>query len=114
MPEDSSRIAAKTAVRTAVITGASAGFGAATAQALAGAGFHVFLGARRLDRLQEVAAPLGERATALPLDVTDPVSVAAFAARLPDRLHLLVNNAGGAHGLDRIESAREEDWQWMW
>jgi NADP-dependent 3-hydroxy acid dehydrogenase YdfG len=100
--------------RTAVVTGASAGFGAATAQALAGAGFHVFLGARRLDRLQEVAAPLGERATVLPLDVTNPESVAAFAARLPEQLHLLVNNAGGAHGLDRIESAKEEDWEWMW
>jgi NADP-dependent 3-hydroxy acid dehydrogenase YdfG len=100
--------------KTAVVTGASAGIGAATAQALAGAGFHVFLGARRLDRLAEVASPLGGRATALPLDVTDPEGVAAFAAGLPERLHLLVNNAGGAHGLDRIESAKEEDWEWMW
>jgi NADP-dependent 3-hydroxy acid dehydrogenase YdfG len=106
--------ASNDSIRTAVVTGASAGFGAATAQALAGAGFHVVLGARRLDRLREVAAPWGERATVLPLDVTDPGSVAAFAARLPERLHLLVNNAGGAHGLDRIESAREEDWEWMW
>jgi len=106
--------AATDSARTAVVTGASAGFGAATAQALAGVGFHVFLGARRLDRLQEVAAPLGDRATALPLDVTDAASVAAFAAHLPERLHLLVNNAGGAHGLDRIESAKEEDWEWMW
>lgn len=98
--------------RTAVITGASAGIGAATARVLAGAGFQLILGARRLDRLQEVAEPLG--AAAFPLDVRDAESVAAFAARVPDRLHLLVNNAGGAKGLDRIEAARDEDWEWMW
>jgi NADP-dependent 3-hydroxy acid dehydrogenase YdfG len=100
--------------RTAVVTGASAGIGAATARALAGAGFHVILGARRRERLEEVATPLGDRATVMPLDVTDPESVAAFVARVPERLHLLVNNAGGAHGLERIESAKEEDWEWMW
>jgi NADP-dependent 3-hydroxy acid dehydrogenase YdfG len=98
--------------RIAVVTGASSGIGAAAARALAGAGFHVFAGARRLDRLREVAEPIG--ATALALDVADPESVAAFAAALPSAVHLLVNNAGGAHGLDRIENARDEDWQWMW
>ena len=101
-------------IRSAVITGASAGIGAATARALAEAGFHVILGARRLERLEEVAVPLGDRATVVPLDVTDPASVASFVARVPERLHLLVNNAGGAHGLERIESAKEEDWEWMW
>ena len=70
------------------------------------------LGARRLDRLREVAGPLG--ATALELDVTDAGSVAAFAAQLPAAIHLLVNNAGGAYGLDRIEDARDEDWIGMW
>ncbi len=98
--------------KTAVVTGASSGIGAATARALAGAGFRVFVGARRLDRLQEVAAPIG--ATALPLDVTDAESVAAFVARLPSQVHLLVNNAGGAQGVDRVETARDEDWRWMW
>ena len=100
------------AKKTAVVTGASAGIGAATARALAGAGFSVVLGARRLDRLREVAGPLG--ATALELDVTDAGSVAAFAARLPPAIHLLVNNAGAAYGLDRIEDARDEDWIGMW
>ncbi len=100
--------------KTAVVTGASAGIGAATARALAEAGFHVILGARRQGRLEEVAAPLGDRATVVPLDVTAPESVAAFVARVPERLHLLVNNAGGAHGLERIESAKEENWEWMW
>jgi NADP-dependent 3-hydroxy acid dehydrogenase YdfG len=98
--------------KTAVVTGASSGIGAATARALAGAGFRLILGARRLDRLREVAEPLG--ATALALDVTDAESVAAFASRLPSAIHLLVNNAGGAHGLDRIETARDEDWRRMW
>jgi NADP-dependent 3-hydroxy acid dehydrogenase YdfG len=98
--------------KTAVVTGASAGIGAATAQALAGAGFQLFLGARRLDRLREVAAPL--KATALPLDVADAASVAAFVERLPPRLHLLVNNAGAAFGVDRIAAATDEDWRAMW
>jgi NADP-dependent 3-hydroxy acid dehydrogenase YdfG len=98
--------------KTAVVTGASSGIGAATARALAGAGFRVFIGARRLDRLREVADPIG--ATALPLDVTDEAGVAAFTAALPAAVHLLVNNAGGAHGLDRVENARDEDWRWMW
>lgn len=98
--------------KTAVVTGASSGIGAATAQALAGAGFELYLGARRLDRLREVAEPLG--ATPLELDVRDPESIAAFVSRLPGAVHLLVNNAGGALGLDRVEVARDEDWIWMW
>ena len=83
-----------------------------TARALAGAGYRLILGARRLDRLREVADPLG--ATALPLDVRDPASVEAFAAQVPPELHLLVNNAGGAHGVERIEEAKDESWETMW
>ncbi len=98
--------------KIAVVTGASTGIGAAAARALAGAGFRVFAGARRLDRLREVANPIG--ATALQLDVTDAASVASFAAQLPSAIHLLVNNAGAAYGLDRIEIARDEDWLRMW
>lgn len=103
--------------KTAVVTGASSGIGAATARALAAAGWHVFLGARRQDRLQEVAesiAKAGGQATAIVLDVTDNDSVDAFAARLPDALHLLVNNAGGAQGAERIDAALEDKWRWMW
>jgi NADP-dependent 3-hydroxy acid dehydrogenase YdfG len=97
--------------KIAVVTGASAGIGAATARALAGAGFRVILGARRLDRLREVAGPIG--ATALPLDVRDAESVHSFVAQVP-QLHVLVNNAGGAWGVDRIADARDEDWITMW
>jgi NADP-dependent 3-hydroxy acid dehydrogenase YdfG len=102
------------AEKIAVVTGASSGIGAAAAEALAGAGFRVFLGARRRERLDELAAKIGEAATALELDVTDPASVAAFVGRLPETVHLLVNNAGGALGLDRIEDADEERWRIMW
>jgi NADP-dependent 3-hydroxy acid dehydrogenase YdfG len=98
--------------KTAVVTGASSGIGAATAQALAQEGYQLWLGARRLDRLREVAEPLG--ATALSLDVTDAQSVAAFIQQLPSVVHLLVNNAGGALGLDRIEDASDDSWRTMW
>ncbi|WP_335989189.1 SDR family NAD(P)-dependent oxidoreductase [Glycomyces sp. MUSA5-2] len=97
--------------KTAVVTGASSGIGAATARALAEAGFDVVLGARRADRLAEVAAEFG--GTALPLDVTDEQSVADFAAKI-DRCDILVNNAGGAFGLDSIAGADLDLWQRMY
>lgn len=95
---------------TAVVTGASSGIGAATARALAKAGFHVVLGARRVERCEAVAAEID--GTALALDVTDPASVAAFAAAIPEA-KLLVNNAGGAKGLEPVADADEDDWRWM-
>lgn len=94
-----------------MVTGASAGIGAATARRLAAEGFDLVIGARRLDRLREVAGPIGARA--LPLDVTDTASVEAFAAEVGD-CRVLVNNAGGALGLDPIASADEEQWRWMY
>jgi NADP-dependent 3-hydroxy acid dehydrogenase YdfG len=96
---------------TAVVTGASSGIGAATARRLAAEGFDVVVGARRVDRLRAVAEPIGARALAL--DVTDAASVAAFAAEVgPCRV--LVNNAGGALGLDPIEAADVEQWRTMY
>lgn len=97
--------------KTAVVTGASAGIGAATARALAREGFRVVVGARRMERLQALAEEIDGRA--LPLDVTDRDSVASFTGEI-EELHLLVNNAGGALGLDRLEDAVEERWQRMY
>lgn len=97
--------------KIAVVTGASAGIGAATAVALVDVGYQVVLGARRLDRLQEVADACGGRA--LTLDVTSADSVAQFCEGI-DEVSLLVNNAGGALGTDTIADADESRWQQMW
>jgi NADP-dependent 3-hydroxy acid dehydrogenase YdfG len=97
-------------MKTAVVTGASSGIGAATARALAGDGWRVVVGARRLERLEELAAEIGGEAGRL--DVTDPASVAEFCAAL-DEVDLLVNNAGGALGVDPVEATDEEKWRQM-
>ncbi|KXX56458.1 SDR family oxidoreductase [Rhodococcus sp. IEGM 248] len=97
--------------RIAVVTGASSGIGEATARTLAEQGFHVVIGARRLDRLEKIAEDIG--GTALELDVTDQDSVDAFSAVLP-RVDVLVNNAGGAKGLATVAEADLDDWRWMW
>ena len=96
----------------AVITGASSGIGEASAHRLAAEGFDVVLGARRLERLHDVAAAIGGSARALPLDVTDTDSVERFCAEVPD-CRLVVNNAGGALGLAPVAEADEESWRWM-
>ena len=93
--------------RVAVVTGASSGIGAATATRLAAEGFDVVLGARRMDRLTELAAAIGARA--LPLDITDADSVAAFAGAL-DRVDVLVNNAGGAFDASPVAEADLDSW----
>lgn len=106
------RIAALPAeTRIAVVTGASSGIGEATARELARQGFHVVVGARRVERLEALAAEI--EGTALPLDVTDPESCEAFCAAVP-RLHVLVNNAGGAKGTTSVMDADEDQWRWMW
>lgn len=97
--------------RVAVITGASAGIGAATAVALSQAGFQTVIGARRVEKLKQVSDITGGPHRSL--DVTDPASVADFVGTL-DRVDVLVNNAGGALGVDRVEDASEERWQRMW
>ena len=95
----------------AVVTGASSGIGAAAARALASSGFDVVLGARRFDRIAAHAAEIGGRAIAL--DVADRASVETFVAGVP-RLNVLVNNAGGALGLDPIAESVDEQWRTMW
>lgn len=100
--------------RPAVVTGASSGIGAATALVLARAGFPVALGARRTDKLEEVADQVradGGEAFVHPLDLTDDASVAAFAAAVTEGLgpvEVLVSNAGAvAPGtITDVDSAR--------
>lgn len=104
----------------AVVTGASSGIGAATVRRLAAEGFHVLAAARRTDRLADLVKEVetsGGSATAVGCDVTSDESVAslaAAAATAPGPVTLLVNNAGGARGLDPVETGRVGDWQWMY
>ena len=95
----------------ALVTGASSGIGEATVRSLAAAGFEVVAAARRLERCEAVAGEVGGRA--IRLDVTDPDSVARLAEALPD-LSVLVNNAGGALGLEPVAEANEENWRRMY
>lgn len=113
-----------------LITGASSGFGAAAARAFAAQGARLLLGARRLDRLKSVAqecldsgAPFARGHS---LDVASTPSVNEFvqwageqmtsnpesAARNP-KLGVLINNAGGAKGLDAVADGKDEDWEFM-
>jgi NADP-dependent 3-hydroxy acid dehydrogenase YdfG len=95
----------------AVVTGASSGIGAATARRLRSDGLEVVLGARREDRLRALADEIGARW--MPLDVTDEESVERFCSEL-EACRVLVNNAGGALGLDRIEDADPAEWLTMY
>jgi NADP-dependent 3-hydroxy acid dehydrogenase YdfG len=103
--------------KIAVVTGASSGIGAATARRLATEGFHVVAAARRGDRLDALIKEIGPDATAITCDVTSDESVAELAAQvaaLDGPLTLLVNNAGGARGMDPVASGEVADWQWMY
>jgi NADP-dependent 3-hydroxy acid dehydrogenase YdfG len=95
----------------AVVTGASSGIGEATAKMLAAQGFQVVCVARRADRVKALADEIG--GTAAAADVTDQAAVDALAAGL-DRVDVLVNNAGGARGLEPVADADIEHWRWMW
>lgn len=97
--------------RVAVVTGASSGIGEATAKHLAALGFHVVCVARREDRVTAIAAEID--GTAVVADVTSDDAVAELAESL-DRVDVLVNNAGGAKGLEPIADADLENWRWMW
>jgi NADP-dependent 3-hydroxy acid dehydrogenase YdfG len=110
-----------------LITGASSGFGAAAAAAFAAEGARLLLGARRLDRLEQVAAAAknagAPEAHFHKLDVAQTSSADEFIdwagkkIRSPQSpaaaLHVLINNAGGAHGLDTIAEGKDADWEAM-
>ncbi len=104
MAEPSSR-------RVALVTGASSGIGAATVRALAEAGFETVAAARRVERCEELAKEVGGRA--LELDVTDPDSVARMTEEIGE-VGVVINNAGGALGLEPIAEADEEKWRTMY
>ncbi|MDC9007955.1 SDR family NAD(P)-dependent oxidoreductase [Mycobacterium marinum] len=97
--------------RVAVVTGASSGIGEATARTLAAQGFHVVAVARRADRITALTDQIG--GTPIVADVTDGAAVAALADGL-SRVDVLVNNAGGAKGLEPVADADLEHWRWMW
>jgi 3-hydroxy acid dehydrogenase / malonic semialdehyde reductase len=110
-----------------VITGASSGFGAATATAFGAEGANLLLGARRVDRLEKVAAEARQAGAAEShfhaLDVAQTASVEKFISWATEKirhsksklagLHVLINNAGGAHGLDTVANGKDEDWEAM-
>ena len=102
------------------ITGASAGIGRSCAAAFAGTGARLILAARRLQRLEELAAELkhkpGENILLLELDVRDQPAVERVVEGLPPEwsaIDILVNNAGLSRGLDKIYEGKLEDWEEM-
>ncbi|KAI9509364.1 NAD(P)-binding protein [Russula earlei] len=109
--------------KTVLITGASAGIGAATAVLFAKGGSNLILLARRADQLEKVAEAAyaahraasvqqGGQIVTVQLDVTDGSQVAALWSKVPPGLRavdILVNNAGGAHGIDRVGDIQEKD-----
>jgi NADP-dependent 3-hydroxy acid dehydrogenase YdfG len=97
--------------RVAVVTGASAGIGEATARTLAAQGFHVVCVARRKGPIEALADEIG--GTPIVADVTADADVSALAEAV-DRVDVLVNNAGGARGLESVADADLEHWRWMW
>jgi NADP-dependent 3-hydroxy acid dehydrogenase YdfG len=102
--------------RTAVVTGASSGIGAAAARRLAAAGYHLVLAARRVDRLEAVAAQIaaeGGDAEISRLDVTDRPQVDALASAVP-RCDVLVCDAGGAIGAETVAESSPADWLTMY
>ena len=98
--------------KTAVVTGASSGIGAATARRLAAEGYRVVLAARRSDRIEALATEIG--GLAVTTDVTDEASVGALAEAVGPRLDVLINNAGGAYGLTTVASADSDEWRRMY
>lgn len=108
-------------LKSIVITGASAGIGEETALLFAERGWHVILGARRLDRLSDLVPKLSQAGAAMvtveSLDVTDQQSVEKFAKKAWEtsdgRLDVLFNNAGLALGVDHVATGNITDWQVM-
>lgn len=99
-------------MKTAVVTGASSGIGAASARALAAQGFHVYCLARREDRIVRLANEIG--GTAVVCDITDSADISRAATIVGPKLDLLVNNAGGAFDLATVLDADVDRWRHMY
>ena len=99
--------------RLAVVTGASSGIGAATVRLLRAHDWQVVGVARRADRLEALAAETGAQTFVADLTVQDDVDALRDYLRTLGPLHALVNNAGGALGLDTVEASEAGDWQRM-
>lgn len=97
--------------RIAVVTGASSGIGAATARRLSREGYHVFCAARRTDRIEALAREVD--GTAVTCDITSDDDVARLAEAVGNRVDVLVNNAGGAYGLEPVAEADLAAWSRM-
>ncbi|ATY16655.1 NADP-dependent 3-hydroxy acid dehydrogenase [Amycolatopsis sp. AA4] len=103
-------------MKTVLVTGASAGFGAAITRRFVAEGARVVAAARSGDRLKTLADELGDAVYPLVLDVRDADAVADVVARLPEewaKIDILVNNAGLAKGLEPAHEAKLEDWDQM-
>lgn len=98
-------------MKTAVVTGASSGIGAATARLLAAQGFRVICAARRTMRIEALAEEIGGLAVAC--DITSDDDVARLAESVGGHLDVLVNNAGGALGLEPVAEADLAKWASM-
>ena len=120
MPVNPWDVANRLANKWILITGASSGFGAAAAGEFGALGAHLLLGARRTENLERTVDGARERGAASArghfLDVSKTESVKAFIAwvqTLTNQVDVLVNNAGGAHGLDTVADGKDEDWEAM-
>ena len=99
-----------------LVTGASSGFGAEIARTFIKSGHQVVIAARREERLQALAAELGENCLAVAMDVTSKASVEDALAMMPQswrQVDVLVNNAGLALGTEPAHQADLEDWETM-
>ena len=95
-------------IRTAFITGATSGIGAATARRLVADGWQVIVTGRRIDRLEDLSRELGENCQAVPLDMRDLDAIAKVIGELSPgfaAIDLLINNAGLAPPMDALQDA---------